>query len=242
MNERKSFLLYLDYEEHLLLLDDSQRGRLFSALFVYARTGEKPKLTGAEGMAFSFISSQMDRDNEKWQAIRDKKVQNGKRGGRPKANGFNEEAKKANGFSEKQSKAKKANGFSEKQNEAKKAVNVNVNANVNVNDNVTGTVTEYIPPKPPTGEAFEKFWESYPRKTAKQAARKAFDKLHVDEVLLNAMLDALDWQKQTPNWKKDNGQFVPYPSTWLNNHRWEDEKPDVMPGETGSFADVFGDW
>lgn len=227
MTERKSFLLYLDYEKHLLLLDDLQRGRLFSALFAYARTGEKPKLTGAEGMAFSFISSQMDRDNEKWKSIRDKKVQNGKKGGRPKANGFDEKAKKANGFSEKQSEAKKA---------------VNVNANVNVNGNVTGTVTEYITPKSPAGEAFEKFWESYPRKAAKQAARKAFDKLHVDEVLLNAMLDALDWQKQTPNWKKDNGQFVPYPSTWLNNHRWEDEKPDAIPGETGSFADVFGDW
>ena len=24
-------------------------------------------------------------------------------------------------------------------------------------------------------------------------------------------------------WKKDNGQFIPYPTSWLNQKRWEDE-------------------
>ena len=29
--------------------------------------------------------------------------------------------------------------------------------------------------------------------------------------------------KQTEQWKKDNGKYVPYPATWLNQERWTDE-------------------
>ena len=29
--------------------------------------------------------------------------------------------------------------------------------------------------------------------------------------------------KQTNDWQKENGKYIPYPSTWLNNKRWEDE-------------------
>lgn len=66
---------------------------------------------------------------------------------------------------------------------------------------------------------FEKFWEKYPRKAAKQDAVKAWGKLKADETLLATILAALD--KQVPLW--DEPQFIPFPATWLNGHRWEDE-------------------
>ena len=37
------------------------------------------------------------------------------------------------------------------------------------------------------------------------------------------LLDALDKQVRSPQWKKDNGEFIPHPATWLNGKRWEDE-------------------
>ena len=37
------------------------------------------------------------------------------------------------------------------------------------------------------------------------------------------MLEQLERFKQTKDWQKDNGQFIPYPDTWLRNRRWEDE-------------------
>ena len=56
-------------------------------------------------------------------------------------------------------------------------------------------------------------------------ARKAFDKLNPDDELMGKILKAIEAWKQTDQWKENNGQFIPYPATWLNKHRWEDEIP-----------------
>jgi hypothetical protein len=68
---------------------------------------------------------------------------------------------------------------------------------------------------------FERFWEAYPRRIAKATALKSFEKLHVDEALLSKMLAALEKQKKCTQWQ--DIKFIPHPSTWLNNSRWEDE-------------------
>ena len=75
---------------------------------------------------------------------------------------------------------------------------------------------------------FDRFWGAYPRKVSKADARKAFAKLNPDTALVEDMLRALDWQKRLPEWTKDGGQFIPYPATWLNARRWEDE-PEGSP-------------
>lgn len=83
-----------------------------------------------------------------------------------------------------------------------------------------------IPPQSPPGELFSRFWAMYPRKTAKQNALRAFERLNVTEALLTEMLAALAWQRRCEDWTKEAGKFIPYPATWLNQHRWEDEPPD----------------
>ena len=72
---------------------------------------------------------------------------------------------------------------------------------------------------------FARFWEAYPRKVSKADARAAFAKLEPDEALVDAMLEALAWQKAAPAWTEGGGKYIPYPATWLNARRWEDEKP-----------------
>ncbi len=37
------------------------------------------------------------------------------------------------------------------------------------------------------------------------------------------MLIAIEKAKQTKDWQKDGGQYIPYPATWLNARGWEDE-------------------
>ena len=37
------------------------------------------------------------------------------------------------------------------------------------------------------------------------------------------MLVAIDKGKSSKQWNKENGQYIPNPSTWLNQKRWEDE-------------------
>ena len=57
----------------------------------------------------------------------------------------------------------------------------------------------------------------------KGAARKTFEKLHPTSKLLSVMLDAIAIAKGTEQWRKDGGQYIPHPNTWLRQERWEDE-------------------
>ena len=72
-------------------------------------------------------------------------------------------------------------------------------------------------------QLFQMFWEAYPRKVAKVVAEDAFHKTVASDKdpvgLVNRMIAALekDW-----NWVKDEGRFIPHPTTWLNQRRWED--------------------
>ena len=72
-------------------------------------------------------------------------------------------------------------------------------------------------------EGFNAFYAAYPRHEGKAAALKAWNKLAPDVVLQEQMGKALEVQKQSQQWRKDGGQYIPMPSTWLNGRRWEDE-------------------
>ena len=71
-------------------------------------------------------------------------------------------------------------------------------------------------------KGFEKFWNAYPKKVGKGGARKAWDKIKVSNDLLDTILTAVGQQKNSKDWKKDEGQFIPHPATWLNQERWTD--------------------
>lgn len=72
-------------------------------------------------------------------------------------------------------------------------------------------------------DGFAAFWAAYPKKAGKADALKAWNKLAPDVVLQEQMGKALEVQKQSQQWRKDGGQYIPMPATWLNGRRWEDE-------------------
>lgn len=74
---------------------------------------------------------------------------------------------------------------------------------------------------------FEEFWQAYPRarRVGKGAARRAWAKVARPAETLAAILAALEWQSVSEQWTKEGGQFVPLPSTYLNQERWLDEPP-----------------
>ena len=79
---------------------------------------------------------------------------------------------------------------------------------------------------------FDTFWQAYPKRIAKAKAEEAFSKLNPDEELMKVMLAALKAWSKTDQWTKESGQFVPNPTTWINQRRWEDELPkDNKPKE-----------
>ncbi len=70
--------------------------------------------------------------------------------------------------------------------------------------------------------AFDVFWKSYPKKIGKGAARKAFEKGKC-AAKIEVILKAVEYQSASDQWRKDGGQFIPNPATWLNQERWEDD-------------------
>ena len=75
---------------------------------------------------------------------------------------------------------------------------------------------------------FDVFWLKYPKKVGKLAAQKAWKKLKTPNTILPIILTAIEIQKQSEQWKKDHGTYIPNPATWLNRGSWEDELSNTV--------------
>ena len=84
MDEKKAFLMYLDYEDNLQDLSDEELGQLLRAIFKYEKTREEPQNLGSLAkLAFGFIKGNLNRDREKYDKRSETSAINGKKGGRP---------------------------------------------------------------------------------------------------------------------------------------------------------------
>lgn len=201
----RSYLkVYFDFDEKTDELNDSEQARLLLAMYRYAKTGEKPVLTGNERFLFSTFKGEIDRDIANYNT----KISNGNLGGRPAKEKPNET----------ENNLTKPNGTDAKPKETETPKNKD-NKNKDKEDIYKTTK------KPPIPPFFEAFWTAYPKHQDKQGALKAFEKLNPDQELLDRMISAIEAWKQSEQWTKDNGQFIPMPATWLNRRRWEDELP-----------------
>ncbi len=101
------------------------------------------------------------------------------------------------------------------------------------NTPIVPTGDEEVIPKIPKGEDnhFDEFWKAYPKKVGKGAAIRAWKKIRPGAELRATMIAAVVKQKVSDQWRKERGQYIPHPATWLNQMRWEDEPTStVMAG------------
>jgi uncharacterized protein YdaU (DUF1376 family) len=82
--------------------------------------------------------------------------------------------------------------------------------------------------EPAYTDAFKAFWSLYPRREKKPQAFAAWQEIGPNDALQAEIASALAWQVNQPKWHEDGGQYIPHPTTWLNNRRWEDE-PFILP-------------
>lgn len=71
--------------------------------------------------------------------------------------------------------------------------------------------------------AFDQFWQTYPKKKSKGAAERAWKKLNPAPDLAERILESVERAKNSVDWRKEGGQFIPYPASWLNAKGWLDE-------------------
>ena len=66
---------------------------------------------------------------------------------------------------------------------------------------------------------FDEFWSAYPNKVGKPRAWAVWKRVRPD---LQIVLFGLKRWKASDQWTKDEGRYIPHPTTWLNREGWND--------------------
>jgi len=94
----------------------------------------------------------------------------------------------------------------------------------------------------PLCKSFDLFWAAYPKKKSKGQAEKVWNKIKPNEQLVATMIAKIKQAKTSEDWMKSNGQFIPYPATWLNAKGWEDELQTIIVHQPKTYTgDPYAD-
>ena len=196
--------LFVDVRERYQKLSDAEFGRLIRAALTYKAEGVEVKLQGREELMWDGMKLDIDRDNERQKSVNESRADAGRKGAESRWQKDGKNSKCHLPYSK---------NVYDKDKEEDKEEDKDKN----------------IPPKSPQGDLFERFWAAYPKKKSKGQARRAWDKLKPGSTMVDQMLLAIERAKQSEDWQKDGGQYIPYPATWLNAEGWEDEEPGTDP-------------
>ena len=72
-------------------------------------------------------------------------------------------------------------------------------------------------------DGFDEFWNAYPKKVGKAAALRAWKKIAPSKEIISRMISTIDAFKHSEQWTKESGRYIPNPTTWLAQGRWDDE-------------------
>ena len=71
--------------------------------------------------------------------------------------------------------------------------------------------------------SFNKFWDKYPKKVSKKRSLDIYTRIVTGEEIEQSLLKGLDSYKEKWRIEGTDIKYIPNPSTWLNQARWEDE-------------------
>ena len=139
------------------------------------------------------------------------------------------EIEKTGGKSEKAKQSAKMR-WDKKRNADMMRTQCEVDASAQENDaNASNTDEKSCYPRPKTQDPLSEFllfWAAYPKKVKKSAAFISWKK---HKPAVDDVLKALTWQILSERWTKDGGAYIPDPTSYLNQGRWQDEQPADKP-------------
>lgn len=132
---KKRFFLYTDYKQHLNRLSLEEKGMLLDAILDFADDKEV-ELEGAVGMAFSFITAQMVRDNVNYENTCESRKESGSKGGAPKGNQNARKYPKTTENNQKQPKTTKTSKTND--------IDIDKDIDIDINTNTSNNYDELI--------------------------------------------------------------------------------------------------
>ena len=75
----------------------------------------------------------------------------------------------------------------------------------------------------------EEFWPLYPKKVSKKKALERWCSRLIslkvgEDYVKETIIPSLQAQKKTDQWTRENGRYIPHPTTWINQELWNDEQ------------------
>ncbi len=218
MKPNKGFPIYFDWIERLKDIESDRAFAIICALSDYFKDGVNPldRFVGAERALVGIMFDQVKRAE------------------------YISAVNSENGLKSVQSRSTSVQRAFNERSTDEKIVNqpLNYNNNNNNNNNIIEkeiNKEKELPQKSKNDEKndekkpsvmdqrFNQFWSAYPKKRAKDDAKRRWMSLKPSEALLKVMLEAIEKQNKSAEWKKEGGKFIPYPATWLNRGQWNDE-------------------
>lgn len=196
---RKYVALPYEYLEDMEELTDEEFGRLVRGLLRYSTTGEAIQPTGNE----RFFVKQVVRNEDRFRACFDEKANKRSESGKKAAAARWQ--KNANACERMQTQTNASN-----RNAVDAPIVLDIGVDIENRTNINNRTKD-----------FDRFWAVYPKKVGKGEARKAFAK--IKGVSVDVMINAVEAQKQSRQWTIEDGRYIPNPTTWLHQGRWEDE-------------------
>jgi len=74
--------------------------------------------------------------------------------------------------------------------------------------------------------SFAEFWKEYPRKENKKPCFSLWVRLDPSKKLVTKIIDVVERYKLTYQWSRK--EFIPMPSTFISQERWDNEVPAPM--------------
>ena len=206
MKERKSFLFYYDWANIYEPLDDIRKAKLITATIRYAKDNTDTKFDDLTlKVIFNVIKDTIDRDSARYNERCLKNAENIKKRWDKKANEYERIQTNTN--------------YTDIDKDIEKDIDIDKDTD---RDNDTSssfsskTACVY-------SEDFLSFWKEYPKKVGKGDAFNKWKKAKLTRADKEDILTALSWQKKSDRWSDSKGRYIPNPSTYISQRRWEDE-------------------
>ena len=211
-----SFLkVYFDFEERTEMLSEVEQGRLLLTMLRYAEGKTLPELKGNERFLFPVFKGDIDRERAAYAT----KVENGAKGGRPAKSKTEKNLTKPN----------------ETENNRTEPTFKNKNLK-----NLKNKTKELEEQEHSLCARFVDFWKLYPHKVKKSSAISAW-KSGKCEGIANVIIADVQRRIDT-EWKGQDMHFIPHPTTYLHQRRWEDETAPTERTERKVNENMFNQY
>lgn len=240
-NNRKYFIVPLEYAEELDLFTNEQLGELFRALLHYSAYGtDSDSNSFPIKLMYRILKKGIDQNFEKYEEISNKRRDAiNKRWNKEKQE---KTEKDTNEYNSIQMNTNEYKPIQNDTNDTNTKTITNTNTKTNINNSSSAKLSERV-----LEDEFQEVWTIYPRKEGRKNALKAYIKARKNGTSKETILNGLNAYISKIKAEKTDLQYIKHGSSWFAQECWLDDysaKKDFMEtqrnkDENGFYDDGF---